>query len=91
MGFEGFAAAAAHAVGGMERLASGQQWGMACDAEVAAACAHLALAGQGTALQFGVDGLDLGTMRGRFRVFHAVWSQHGRAGIGGTRFLQSGI
>jgi hypothetical protein len=89
--FEDFAAAAAHAVGCVERLASREQRRVAGDAKMAAACAHFALAGQGTALQLGVDGLDLGTMRGRFRVFHAAWSQHGRAGICGTRFLQSGI
>jgi hypothetical protein len=45
--FEDFAAAGAHAFGGMESLATREQGRVAGDAKMAAAGAHLALAGQG--------------------------------------------
>lgn len=61
------ATAGADAFRQIQSLAEGEERGFAGEAEMAAAAAELAVAGQGTALDFGVDGLDLRCKRGGFR------------------------
>ena len=89
MRFQSLAPTGTDAPGRIKRFALCQQRGVAGEAKMAATGAHFALAGKGTSLQFGIDGLDLGAMVG-LGVFHAACNEHGRAGSCGTRFLQSG-
>jgi hypothetical protein len=60
------APAGADAFGQIQSLSEGEERGFAGQSEVTAAAAELAVAGQGTALDFGVDGLDLRGKRGGF-------------------------
>ncbi len=56
-----------NAFGKVQSLPEGEERRLAGQSEVAAAAPELAVAGQGTALDFGVDGLDLRGKRGGFR------------------------
>lgn len=91
MRLERLTSAVTYAIGGMERFAAREQRCMASEAKMAAACAHLALAVERAAFKLRIDRLDLSLVPGWFRVFHESWSQHGRAGSCGMRFLQRSI